>query len=273
MSLMRYAAIATIVGAAVPLAGQSDKPVASEALLAKMEAAYKTVDALHIKAKSSARYTGAGTPEDFPQPGPDTLELRMQRPNKLFLSAVTTQDGERSSYLVVCDGTTLSYWKSWTNSFGQTKAPAVLAGMARQLPGNLIGFGTAIGWEVQDIFEWDALTDDQPSSTVKEFEALGGKLATTGPEKQDGAVVYVVRQTVPRSDVLPFTTETRYHLDAESYLVRGLGISLRGKHPDNGRDFTVEIKIQYELFSTRPTFSDADFRFVVPPGARPDKGR
>jgi hypothetical protein len=31
------------------------------------------------------------------------------------------------------------------------------------------------------------------------------------------------------------------------------------------------MRAQYELFSTQPTFSDADFRFVAPRGARPDK--
>jgi hypothetical protein len=33
------------------------------------------------------------------------------------------------------------------------------------------------------------------------------------------------------------------------------------------------MRSQYELLSTKPTFSDADFHFVAPRGARPDKGR
>lgn len=272
MSLVRYTAIATIVAAALSPGGQRDTTAASEALVAKMEAAYKTVDALHIKVKSSARYSGGMSAADMPPPGPDTLELRMQRPNKLFVSAASTRHGEQSSYLVVSDGATLSYWRSWTNSFVQTKAPALLAGIARQLPDDAIGTFADHTWEDQSSLEWDLLADDRTPSITKELRASGDVLTTTGPEKQAGALVHVVRLTTPPG-VLPFTFEQRYYLDAESFLLRGLATSARGKHPENGRDFTVEMHSQYELFSTQPRFSDVDFRFVAPRGARPDKGR
>jgi hypothetical protein len=49
MSLVRYTVIAIIVGAALSPGGQRDTTAASEALLVKMEAAYKTLGALHIK--------------------------------------------------------------------------------------------------------------------------------------------------------------------------------------------------------------------------------
>ena len=97
---------------------------------------------------------------DMPPPGPDTLELRMQRPNKLFVSAASRRHGEQSSYLVVSDGATLSYWRSWTKSFVQTKAPAVLADIARQLPDDAIGTFADHTWEDQSILEWDLLADD-----------------------------------------------------------------------------------------------------------------
>jgi hypothetical protein len=272
MCLVRCTVLAMILGAAVSPGGQPDTTAAGQALLAKMEAAYKTLDALHIKVKSSARYSGGMSAEDFPQSGPDTLELRMQRPNKLFVSATSRRYGEQSSYLVVCDGATLSYWRSWTNSFVQTKAPAALAGIARQLPDDAIGTFADSTWEDQDIVEWDLLADDRTPSITKEIGASGAVLTTTGPEKQGGALVHVVRHTLPPGAV-PFTIEQRYYLDAASYLLRGWAASARGKHPETGRDFTVEMRAQYELFSTQPTFSDADFRFVAPRGARPDKGR
>ncbi len=273
MSLVRYTVIAIIVGAALSPGGQRDTTAASQTLVAKMEAAYKTLDALHIKVKSSAKYSGGMSAEDFPPPGPDTLELRMQRPNKVFLSATSRRDGEQSSYLVVSDGATLSYWRSWTNSFVQTKAPAVLAGIARQLPDDAIGTVVDGTWEDQDIVEWDLLADDRTPSIMEALGAPAGVLTTTtGPEKQGGALVHVVRLTTAPG-ALPFTIEQSYYLDAESYLLRGWVASARGKHPENGRDFTVEMHSQYELVSTRPTFSDADFRFVAPRGARPDKGR
>ena len=272
MSLLRYTVIAIVVGATVSLGGQPGTATAAETLLAKMEAAYKSLDALHIKVKSSARYSGGMSADDFPPPGPDTLELRMQRPNKVFLSAASRRDGEQSSYLVVSDGVTLSYWRSWTNTFVQTTAPAMMATIARQLPDDALGTFADGTWEDQSIAEWDLLTDDRSPSITRALVESGGVLTTTGPEKQAGAPVHVVRLTTSPAG-FQFTIEQRYYLDAESYLLRGWASNARGKHPENGRDFTVDMESQYELFSTRPTFTDADFRFVAPRGARPDKGR
>jgi hypothetical protein len=192
MSLVRYTVVAIIVGAALLPGGQQDTSAAGEALLAKMEAAYKTLDALHVKVKSSARYSGGMSADDFPPPGPDTLELRMQRPNKVFVSAASRRDGEQSSYLVVSDGVTLSYWRSWTNTFVQTKAPAVLADMARLLPDDAIGTVVDGTWEDQEIVEWNLLADDRTPSIMKTL-GVGGGLTTTGPEKQGGTLVHVVR--------------------------------------------------------------------------------
>jgi hypothetical protein len=98
MSLVRATVIAIVVGAALSPGGQQDATATGEALVAKMEAAYKTLDALHIKVKSSARYSGGMSAEDFPPPGPDMLEQRMQRPNELFLSA--TSGGTDSSRVI-----------------------------------------------------------------------------------------------------------------------------------------------------------------------------
>ena len=126
---MRIATIAVLAGMTVLLhAQQPATDPAAENALARMEAAYQTLPALHIKVRWSAKYSGDMSEEDFPLPGPNTLELRMQRPNKLFLSASSNQFGKQSSYLIVSDGTTLSFWRSWTNSYYQTEAPATLRG-------------------------------------------------------------------------------------------------------------------------------------------------
>ena len=274
MSLARCTVIAIIGGAALSPGGQPDTTAAAVALLTKMQAAYKTVDALHIKVKTSSRYSGGMSADDMAQSGPDTLELRMQRPNKLFVSAASRREGEQSSYLVVSDGVTLSCWKSWTNTFVQTKAPAELTDIARQLPDDAIGTYVASTktWEIQDILEWDLLTGtgDETQPITELLGREGAVLTTTGPERQGGALVHVLRLSLP---VYTTTMESRYYLDAESYLVRGFVLSARGKHPETGRDFTADERGEYELFSTQPKFSDADFRFVAPRGARLDKGR
>ena len=268
---MRIATIAVLAGMTVLLhAQQPATDPAAENALARMEAAYQTLAALHIKVRWSAKYTGDMTEEDFPLPGPDTLELRMQRPNKLFLSASLKRFGKQSSYLIVSDGTTLSFWRSWTNTYYQTEAPATLAGIARLLP-NAIGSSIDGTWESQNIAEWDLLVDDPGPSFVKAVAESGALLTMTGPEKLRGAAVNVVRITTPVVRAFTFTLEQRFLLDAESYLLRGLAYSARGKHPETGRDSTFDMQGRYDVHSAQPTFSEADFRFVAPRGARPDR--
>lgn len=229
-----------------------------------MEAAYKMLPALHIKVRSSAKYSGGMSAEDFPLPGPDVLELRMERPNKLYLSSASKRDGKQSSYLVVSDGTTLTYWRSSTNSIIQKKAPAALADIAALLPDDAIGVTIDGTWEAESIAEWDLLADDRAPAIAK-AAASGGLLTLAGPERLGNAQVNVVRLTAS-SGALPIHIEQRLYLDAESYLLRGLATSARGKHPETGRDFTVEMRAVYDVHTTQPTFSADAFRFVAPRG-------
>ena len=164
---------------------------AAETALARMEAAYKTLPALHIKVRWSAKYSGGMSADDFPLPGPDSLELRMERPNKLYLSAASKRDGKQSSYMVVSDGTTLTYWKSSTNSFIQKNAPATLAEIAGSLPDTVIGFATDNTWEEESIAEWDLLADARAPPPTKSLAAQGAGLTLTGPEKLGEAQVNV----------------------------------------------------------------------------------
>ena len=139
------------------------------------------------------------------------------------------------------------------------------------LPDTVIGFATDNNsWEEESIAEWDLLADARAPSPTKSLAAQGGVLTMTGPEKLGDAQVNVLRLTPPSG--APFAIEQRYYLDAESHLLRGLATSARGKHPENGRDFTVEMRGVYDLCTTQPTFGDDAFRFVAPRGARPGKG-
>jgi outer membrane lipoprotein-sorting protein len=266
------AIVAVSMGTVVLLhAQQPATNAAAETALARMEAAYKTLPALHIKVRWSAKYSGGMSADDFPLPGPDSLELRMERPNKFYLSAASKRDGKQSSYMVVSDGTTLTYWRSATNSFIQKQAPAALSGIAGLLPDTVIGFAIDNNsWEEESIAEWDLLADARTPSITKAAAAQGGVWTMTGPEKLGDAQVNVLRLTPPSG--APFAIEQRYYLDAASHLLRGLATSARGKHPENGRDFTVEMRGVYDLHTTQPTFGDDAFRFVAPRGARPGKG-
>jgi hypothetical protein len=149
---------AICIGAAFCLYAQQPDTTAAETALSRMAAAYKSLPALHVKARSSAKYSGAMSADDFPLPGPDTFELRMQRPNKLFLSAASRRGGRSSSYVIVSDGVTLSCWRSWAKSIPEAKAPATLAEIARLLPDDVIGTSVDGTWEAQTIPEFPSGT-------------------------------------------------------------------------------------------------------------------
>jgi hypothetical protein len=249
---------------------QAQQPAANAAAenaLAGMEAAYKALPALHIKVKWSAKYSGGMSADDFPLPGPDSLELRMERPNKFYLSSASRRDGKPSSYLVVCDGSTLTYWRSSSNTYIQKGAPAALADLAASLPEDAIGVTIDGTWEAESIAEWDLLADARAPSIRKTVEGASAMLTLTGPEKLGDVEVNVVRLKTAGSP-LPFEIEQRYYLDAESYLLRQVAIDAHGKHPETGRDFSVEMRGVYEIHTTRPNVGATAFQFTPPRGAK-----
>ena len=106
---------------------------AAETALARMEAAYKTFPALHIKVRWSAKYSGGMSAKIF-LTRTRLAGVKDGAADKFYLSAASKRDGERSRYMVVSDGTTLTYWRSSTNSLIQKNTPATLSGVARPLP-------------------------------------------------------------------------------------------------------------------------------------------
>jgi hypothetical protein len=252
-----------VLASAASLQSQGSIDAQARAAFDKMGAAFKAADALHVKVVWVARYTGGASADDFPFPGPDTLEFKMRRPNKLFLDATTSREGKRWRYMIVSDGTSLSYWRTAKNQYWQTKAPATFAEMPKLLPDDAIGTMTDSGWDVDSILEWDLLTDDTYISQVTAGAML---VSFSGPEDLRGAKVNLVRVATPRG--APINVESRLYLDVEHNLARGMALSMSGQHPDTGRNFTVEMQAAYETFNVRPTFGASDFTFVPPPGSK-----
>lgn len=261
-----FAVLAGGPGFAVDASQNTSDPRALSALK-EMQAAYAAVEAFHVKVQWTAKYSGAMSADDFPLPGPETVEIRMLRPNRFFLSASSRRRPEKSSsYLIVSDGSSLWHWRSWTNTYSQTRAPASVNRLSAALPKDVIGSGDGSTWTVDDIFEWDVLADEAPPP-LEAVAAAGGRFTFTGPEKLGNAPVNVVRMISPPG-LIPLLVEQRFYVDLDTGLVRGLGTSARGKNPENDRDFTVELLGRYDVFTTRPAFGDADFTFTPPRGAR-----
>jgi hypothetical protein len=256
---------AAVLACAVSVHSQENGSDArARAALDDMRAAYQSLEAFHIKVKWTARYTGSMSADDFPLPGPDTIELRLQRPNKFFMAASAKRSGKPTSYTIVSDGTSLWYWRSATNTYTQTGAPTNLLALPKLLPPDAIGTMDGTSWNADSIMEWDLLTGGP--DLVTEGSLAGGTLTMTGPEKLGNVPVAVVRMNSP--DGAPFSFESRIYLGVENHLVRGQSITARGKNEDTGKDFSVVMQAVYEVHDARPRFGAADFTFVPPPGAK-----
>jgi len=232
------------------------------------EAAYKSLDALHVKVTWTARYSGSMTPDDFPLPGPEVLELRMQRPNKFYMEASAKGDnGKPTRYLIVSDGTSLWHWRSVPNTYTQVAAPATLADLPRLLPDDAIGTFDGVTWTNDSIMEWDLLVDE--AATVKGFTESGMAITLGAPEKIGSTAVDVVQLKSPApSPVMPIATEVTCYLSASSHLIQGYLMTTRGKNPETGKDFSVTMRAVYDVLETRPRFTAADFAFTPPRGAK-----
>ena len=237
----------------------------AQTALDRMWAAYRAIDALHVSVKWTAKYSGGISADDVPLPGPDAMELRLQRPNKLFLAAVSSRFGKPATFQIVSDGSSLWYWRSWTNTYMQMKAPATLSEIARLLPDDAIGVSDGSTWEILNIFEWDALTATAPPPSVTNVRGVRLAMNT---EALGNARVNVVRM-IQELDPAPITVEQHFYIDPETQIVRGLGMLTRGKHPESGRDFAVDARGAYGVYTTNPTFDASDFAFVAPRGSKP----
>lgn len=238
----------------------------ARAAIERTRAAYQSLNALHVKVKWTARYSGGMSAEDFPLPGPNEFELRLQRPNRLNLFASSRRDGRTWSYRIVSDGATLWFWRSAANTFTQVPTGATLADIDRLLPDDAIGTFDGSGWEADNIMEWEAL--------VRGAEPLGalagsGLAITLGaPTRFGDTPVDVIRMKSPAAGpLMPIVMESELFLSATNHLIRGYRLTTRGRHPDNGRDFSVTMQAEYDVHDADPRFRDEDFRFTPPRGA------
>ena len=240
--------------------------------LEQMRAAYKSLDALHIKVTWTVQHSGGISRDDIALPGPEMLELRMQRPNKFYMEASAKGDnGKPTRYLIVSDGTNLWHWRSAPNTYTQVAAPATLPDMPRLLPKDVIGTYDGVTWTVGSILEWDLLVDGEDADLMKSAAESGAAITFGAPETIRNTAVDVVQikqSTVPPDP--PFAFESTFYLSASSHLVHGFLFTTRGKIDVEGeatlKDFSVTMRATYDV--REPRFTAADFSFTPPRGAR-----
>jgi outer membrane lipoprotein-sorting protein len=215
-----------------------------QAVIDQTLAAYRALTGLHLKV--SVKTTG---PADMMRGAPDSIELKYQKPNKLY-SAVTTRGAgdavERK--LVVSDGANLWAWLSDTNTYNKVKAPPLL----KTAP--FIG---------HDLPEYDLLFRDKDP-----FADLPGtaNLALGPPAKVGDVDVDVLKASATEQGV-PFTLNVELLIGQKDHLIHGMYFAGSGK--DQGKDVKFDLRMTYDLAVANPTFAPADFTFTPPPGSKP----
>lgn len=247
--LLRIAIVAVLAGClAVSACAQETKPdPKAQAVLDQMLAAYKALNALHMKA--TMKLTG-NAPQIMPGTIPESLEMRLLRPNKLWLHYVEKSGAKVQKEQVVSDGTNLWRWQSATNIYTKTKAPGLFRDFPR-LPD--------IGPEMDILFrEQNPFQNFPPNAHI----TLGE------PIKVGDTDVDVVEIKIAEEET-PFTVAVKLLIGQKDHLMRGLSFEGSGKDPQSGKDLNFKMESTYSLVNAAPDFKTADFVFTPPPGAKP----
>jgi general secretion pathway protein G len=228
---------------AVHAGAQDNKPDPKlQAVLDQMTTAYKNINALHLKA--TMKIAGI-VPEDIVDGMPENAELRLQRPNKIWLDNTQRHGQIAKRHLIVSDGENLWRWETGMNAFTITKAPANFNNMAN----------------MSDAFpEFELLFDG-----INPFEDLieEGAMKLGMPIKLNDIDVDVLEAMVPTP---PFYTTVKIMVGQKDHLVRGLTVYGKGKNPKTGGDIDFKCEFVYSVINAAPTFTPADFVFAPPPG-------
>jgi len=225
---------------------------AALALRDRVAAAYRDVRSLHEKVTQrqwTIRPENALT---------ITYELRFRRPNKIYLAIDYPEVGKdgRWQLIYACDGKTLTVYNSARNEYQSVKSPARLDRVV--LPATLRGP------------EFIALLRDiSPFEQIEKSAAVRySEIFETGPDGSRHALRLDLRQDSADRTL-------NYRLGAKDNLVHGYSITILPE-PDSGNPFAdpevrSSVLATYDLIDTSPRFSDSDFRYAPPAGAKERK--
>jgi outer membrane lipoprotein-sorting protein len=225
---------------------------AAAALRDRMVRAYRSVRAIHEKVTQRQWET---RPEDALTL---EIELRYRKPNRLYLAIDypnVSQPG-RWQLIYACDGKTLTVYNGARNEYETVKSPSRLDRLI--LPQALRGpeFITLL----RDVSPFDALE----KSAIVEY----GESADTIGDSQWRTLKLALRQDGAKRAL-------RYRIGPKDFLVYGLTLSVVPDE-DSASPFTEPevrsgLEATYTLVDTNPRFTDADFRFTPPSGAKERK--
>lgn len=221
-----------------------------DAVFKETVAAYKALTVLHEKV--SMKVNTASPEIKKSMSGPEKVELRIQKPNRIYLDFTGTNSGRPVKTLLVCDGTSVWRWSGDSNTYTKIKAPATLAG----IPG-----------VSNDLPELDIIV--RGKNPFNDMSGPGGAMAfKVGEPMKVGDVDVDVLEASPGGDSAPFKMQIRMLVGRKDRLFHGLSVEGGGKNPVDQKDFSFDAKMNYDLVDAAPTFTAADFTFTPPPGAK-----
>ena len=139
-----------LLSLAVIASAQDTKPPArldarAKLVMDQLGAAYRGLNALHERITAQAR-----GPEVMLGRMPETVELKVRKPNRLWMSMTERlPDGRKIKSMVVCDGITLWHWTDETNTYRKSRAPATLKAIPdgpHESPGQNWSTSSSRGW-------------------------------------------------------------------------------------------------------------------------------
>ncbi len=188
------------------------------------------------------------------------IELRYRKPNRLYLAIDYPQIGQAGRWQLIyaCDGKSLTVYNGARNEFQTVKSPARLDRLV--LPQALRGPEFAA--LLRDASPFEAL---EKSAPIRYSESL---------EERVGASWHALKLDLHQEGA---RRTIRYQVGLKDSLIHGFTISilpdLDAASPFLDPEVKSGVEATYTLVDTAPHFTDADFRFSPPVGAKEDKPR
>src|SRR5258708_8215696 len=217
-----------------------------QATIDQMALAYRALRSVHIKMVMKPTVSDPGFLKTYS--GPESMEIKLQRPNKISLEQWRIAGGQRTHSMIVCDGVNLWKWESGIGTVAREKAPESISDI-KTVP--------------NDLPEMDVLLRNK--DPFVDFTMGGAEIPLTmgASAKFGDADAESIEAKIP-TEGSPISGVLRVRIGQKDHLVRSLSFEGGGKDPKTGKDVTFKFEMTYPILNPSPVFTQADFKFVPP---------
>lgn len=243
------AIMALVIGPAVAQEAKRDPKV--QALMDQTVAAYKALNSFHEKIVMVPTVSSPELTRQYS--GPTTVEIKVQKPNKVWVDSQFVRGGKQNHSVLVSDGTSLWRWQEGDKTFTKTKAPASLVDFGKFIP--------------RDTPELDILF--RGKDPFADFKVGMGEVSLyMGPAAKVGDIDTESLEARIAPDGSPIQGTLRIRIGQKDRFVREVMFEGGGKDPQTNKDMSFKFQLTYPVVEGAPTFTPADFTFASPPGIK-----